>query len=42
MKRLFSLLLTRENLLALVLSLMALAIVVMSAESSPAWIYQGF
>ncbi len=42
MRRLLSSLLTRENLLALVLCLMALAIVVMSAESSPTWIYQGF
>ncbi len=42
MKRLRSSLLTRENLLALVLCVMALTIVVMSSKSTPTWIYQGF
>jgi hypothetical protein len=42
MKRLLSSVFTRENALALILCLMALAIVVMSADSSPTWIYQGF
>ena len=37
-KRLFS----RENLLALALCLIAITVVVMTAASSPRWIYQGF
>jgi hypothetical protein len=35
-------LLTRENLLALLLFLLLVAATVMTAESSPQWIYQGF
>jgi hypothetical protein len=42
MKRPLTKLLTLENVLAVALCLMALAVVVMTAESSPAWIYQGF
>lgn len=42
MKRPLTELLTIENVLAVALCLMALAVVVMTAESSPAWIYQGF
>lgn len=38
LKRLFS----RENLLALLLCLIAITVVVMTAASSPRWIYQGF
>lgn len=38
LKRLFS----RENLLALALCLIAIAVVVMTSASSPRWIYQGF
>lgn len=37
-KRLFS----RENLWALALALMLLALVIFTADSSPLWIYQGF
>jgi len=33
---------TRENLLALLLCLMLLALVVFTADTSPQWIYQGF
>jgi hypothetical protein len=33
---------TRENLWALALCLMLIALVVFTADSSPQWIYQGF
>ena len=33
---------TRENLLALLLCLMLIALVVLTAGASPQWIYQGF
>jgi hypothetical protein len=38
MKRLLS----RENLLALALCLLIILLVVMTSDSSPQWIYQGF
>lgn len=38
MKRLFS----RENMWALALALMLIALVIFTADSSPLWIYQGF
>jgi hypothetical protein len=31
-----------ENLLALILCLMAIALVILTSDSSPQWIYQGF
>lgn len=34
--------LTRENLAALVLCLILIAIVIASADQTPQWIYQGF
>jgi hypothetical protein len=34
--------LTRENLWALVLCLVLIALVIMTAGSAPLWIYQGF
>lgn len=34
--------LTRENLLALLLCLILIALVIFTADSSPTWIYQGF
>jgi hypothetical protein len=34
--------LTRENLLALLLCLLVLALVIVTADSAPQWIYQGF
>ncbi len=37
-KRIFS----RENLLALILCLIVLALIVMTSDSAPQWIYQGF
>ena len=42
LKTIFQHLFTRENLLALLLCLMALMIVIMTAATSPQWIYQGF
>jgi hypothetical protein len=33
---------TRENLWALVLCLILISLVVFTASSAPAWIYQGF
>lgn len=38
LKRLFS----RENLLALLLSLILITLVIFTAGTSPTWIYQGF
>ena len=42
LRRLFGWLFTRENLLALLLCLMVIAIVVLTSDNSPQWIYQGF
>ncbi len=33
---------SRENLIALLLCLLVLALIVVSADSAPQWIYQGF
>ena len=33
---------TRENLIALALCLMLIALVIVTADSAPQWIYQGF
>ncbi len=32
----------RENLLALILALLLIALVIFTADTSPTWIYQGF
>jgi hypothetical protein len=40
--RILSRLVTRENLWALVLCLMLIALVIFTADTSPQWIYQGF
>jgi hypothetical protein len=42
MKKLPQLIFTRENLLALLLCLILLALVIFTADTSPTWIYQGF
>ena len=34
--------LSRENLIALVLCLLLIALVIVTADSAPQWIYQGF
>ena len=38
LRRLF----TRENLIALVLCLIVILVIIVTADSSPQWIYQGF
>lgn len=35
-------LLSRENLLALLLCIILIAIVILTADQAPQWIYQGF
>jgi hypothetical protein len=40
--RLFGWIFSRENLWALVLFLILVALVIFSADTSPLWIYQGF
>ncbi|MEZ4519352.1 MAG: hypothetical protein R3C44_21845 [Chloroflexota bacterium] len=35
-------LLSRENLIALLLCLLVLLLVIVTADSAPQWIYQGF
>ncbi len=42
MKKLLSILFSRENILALLLCLILIAIVILTASQSPQWIYQGF
>jgi hypothetical protein len=42
MKKLSRIIFTRENLLALLLCLILLALVIFTADTSPTWIYQGF
>ncbi len=42
MKRIFNAIFSRENLLALLLCLIFIALVIFTADTSPTWIYQGF
>jgi hypothetical protein len=42
MKKIVQVLLTRENLLALLLCLILIALLIFTADTSPTWIYQGF
>ncbi|HLO17182.1 MAG TPA: hypothetical protein VK206_20280 [Anaerolineales bacterium] len=42
MKKLVHILFTRENLLAILLCLILIALVIFTADTSPTWIYQGF
>ncbi|HEX6033364.1 MAG TPA: hypothetical protein VFY83_02975 [Anaerolineales bacterium] len=42
MKKLAQILFTRENLLAVLLCLILIALVIFTADTSPTWIYQGF
>jgi hypothetical protein len=41
-KKLWHLLFNRENLLALLLALILIALVIFTSDTSPTWIYQGF
>jgi hypothetical protein len=42
MKKLAEILFTRENLLAMLLCLILIALAIFTADTSPTWIYQGF
>lgn len=42
MKKVAQILFTRENLLAVLLCLILIALVIFTADTSPTWIYQGF
>jgi hypothetical protein len=42
MKRIYQAIFTRENLLALLLCLILIALVIFTTDTSPTWIYQGF
>ncbi|MCS7056887.1 MAG: hypothetical protein NZM18_12030 [Thermoflexales bacterium] len=42
MPSLFRRIFSRENLIALLLCLLIIALVIVSADSAPQWIYQGF
>ncbi len=42
MKRILALVFSRENVLAFLLCLILAALVIFTADTSPAWIYQGF
>ena len=42
MRRLLGAILTKENLWALMLVLILVALVVLTSNSGPRWIYQGF
>jgi lipopolysaccharide/colanic/teichoic acid biosynthesis glycosyltransferase len=42
MRRWFAVIFSRENLLALALCLLVIALIIMTTSSAPQWIYQGF
>jgi len=42
MKKIFQALFTRENLLAILLCIILIALTIFTADTSPTWIYQGF
>jgi preprotein translocase subunit SecE len=42
MKKIIGIVFTRENLLAVLLCLILIALVIFTADTSPTWIYQGF
>ncbi len=42
LKKFLSSLLTRENLLALLLALLLVVLVIFTVDTAPTWIYQGF
>lgn len=41
-KKILSLIFSRENLLAVLLCLILIALTIAAADTSPIWIYQGF
>lgn len=42
MRKIYQVIFTRENLLALLLCLILIALIIFTADTSPTWIYQGF
>ncbi len=42
LKKIATSLLTRENLLALLLALLLVALLIFASDTTPTWIYQGF
>ncbi len=42
MKKIINSIFSRENLLALLLCLILIALTIFSADTTPTWIYQGF
>jgi hypothetical protein len=42
MRKIIAAVLTRENLLAVLLCLILIALVILTADQAPQWIYQGF
>ena len=42
MKKIISIIFSRENVLAILLCLILIALVIFTADTSPTWIYQGF
>lgn len=42
LKKLIASIFSRENMLALALALIVLALVIFTADTTPDWIYQGF
>jgi len=42
MRKLLGVIFSKENLAALVLCLIIIAVIIMTADQSPLWIYQGF
>lgn len=41
-KKILALIFSRENLLAVLLCLILIALTIAAADTSPSWIYQGF
>jgi hypothetical protein len=42
MKKFIQIIFSRENVLAILLCLILIALVIFTADTSPTWIYQGF
>ena len=42
LRHIYRVVFNRENLLALLLALILIALVIFTADASPTWIYQGF
>lgn len=42
MKKIVNIIFSRENMLAVLLCLILIALVIFTADTSPTWIYQGF